>query len=90
MEHISEYLKNQHYVVTNSIEDTIKLTFSISENGTPNISEIKISQAALKEIPDIKNEILNSVNSLPKIYPAIKRGQQVKTEFKLPIIIKVD
>ena len=32
--------------------------------------------------------LVASVKDLPNIFPAIKRGQQVKTEFKLPIIIK--
>jgi len=32
----------------------------------------------------------SSIDSLPKIYPAIKRGQSVSTEFVLPIVVNTD
>jgi hypothetical protein len=52
--------------------------------------EAKIDSVTLHEIPNIKELLKNSLDSLPEIYPAIKRGQQVKTAFTLPVIIQVD
>ena len=46
--------------------------------------------ATSQEIPNIETLITDSLNTLPKIFPAIKRGQQVKTQFKLPIILRVN
>ena len=50
---------------------------------------MEVDSLTNQEIPNIKVLLAKSIDSLPKIFPAIKRGQQVKTEFKLPIIIKV-
>ena len=88
--HIATHLENQHFVVVNTVEDTIRLTFTISENGNPTITALEISDATLNELPEIKSQLINSITTLPEIYPALKRGQQVKTEFILPIIVKVD
>lgn len=88
--HISEFLKNEIIVVSKDISDTIVLNFQVSETGNLKLLRSKIDTATIKEIPEIKTLLAKSLDSLPKIFPAIKRGQQVKTEFKLPVIIKVN
>lgn len=88
--HISEFLKNEIIVVSKDISDTIVLNFQVSETGNLKLLHAKIDTVTTKEIPEIKSLLAKSLDSLPKIFPAIKRGQQVKTEFKLPVIIKVN
>ena len=66
------------------------MKFQISETGILSLMEAKIDSVTLHEIPNIKELLKNSLDSLPEIYPAIKRGQQVKTAFTLPVIIQVD
>lgn len=87
---VFEYLQSQDLVVTKDINDTIDLKLQISEKGVIKLIEVKASSAIEKEIPNIYNLLRQSLDSLPEIYPAIKRGQQVKTEFVLPIIINVN
>lgn len=89
-QHISGYLKKETIIVTHDIYDTIALNFKVSEIGVLTLLNAKIDSLTIQEIPNIKGLLEQSLDSLPKIYPAIKRGQQVTTEFKLPIIINMN
>ncbi len=89
-QHISDYLKKETIIVTQDINDTITLNFKVSEIGLLTLVNAKIDSLTIQEIPNIKDLLNQSLDALPKIHPAIKRGQQVTTEFKLPIIIHVN
>jgi hypothetical protein len=86
--HILKYLENDSIVVTQDVNETIRLHFQVSETGIISLSDVKLDSLIIQEIPNLENLIHSSLDSLPKIFPAIKRGQQVKTEFELPIIIQ--
>lgn len=88
--HILEFLQNENIVVTQDISDTMILKFQVSETGVLKLLQAKIDSVTSVSIPQIENLLYKSLDSLPKIYPATKRGQQVKTEFTLPIIITVN
>lgn len=88
--HITANLSNEIIVVTENVEDTIMINFHISETGNLSVLNIKNKEATKEQIPNLDNLLTTSLDSLPKIFPAIKRGQQVKTEFTLPIVIKVN
>ena len=83
-------LPTQAIVVTKDINDTILITFQISEKGKLSVTNIKSSDLINQQIPKIDTFLLQSLKNIPKIFPAIKRSQQVKTEFKLPVVIKVN
>ena len=84
--HISTQLAKQTFVVTQDINDTIVLELLITEKGQLQIKQFTADSLTLAELPNIKQVIETSLDSLPPIYAAIKRGQQVKSQFKLPII----
>ncbi|GAA3635559.1 hypothetical protein [Flavivirga jejuensis] len=88
--HIFKYLQDEIIVVTKDVNDTINLKLQVSETGIIMLLEAKVDSLTIQEIPNINNLLAKSLDGLPKIFPAIKRGQQVTTEFKLPIIIGVD
>lgn len=88
--HILNHLQKDSIVVNHNINDTINLQIQVSESGDLKLLNTKIDSLTITEIPNIKCLISNSLEDLPKIFPAIKRGQHVKTEFKLPIIIQVN
>ena len=89
-QHITSSLQNKIIIVSQDIEDTLVLEFQILETGEITIKHIGLNETTATEIPEIKNMILESLNTLPKIFPAIKRNQPVKTEFRLPIVIAVN
>ncbi|MGB1307457.1 MAG: hypothetical protein ACPG6B_01005 [Oceanihabitans sp.] len=84
------HLTAKEITVSQDIKDTIMVHFVISETGKIALINSKINLITKQEIPNIETLLLESLDALPKIYPAIKRGQQVKTQFTLPIEIRVD
>lgn len=88
--HVWGFLKNKNLVVTRDINDTLMLQFIVTKNGILELTDIEIDSTTKQEITNIKELLLKSLDSLPKIYPAIKRGQQVTTTFKLPVIINAE
>lgn len=87
---ITTHLQEQSIIVSQDINDTLQIQFQISEKGILSLLEVQIDSLVRHEIPNIENMLHNSLDSLPKIFPALKRGQQVKTEFKLPVIIQMN
>ena len=88
--YITSSLQKDTIIVTQDIEDTILLQLQISDKGILSLVNVNVDSVTNQEIPNIKELLTQSLDSLPKIFPASKRGQQVKTEFKLPIIIHVN
>lgn len=88
--HIVSQLAKEKIVVTKDVNDTIVTKFLISDLGELSVLEVKSSELIKTHIPEIDSFLINSLKGLPKILPAFKRGQQVKTEFRIPIVIKVD
>ena len=64
-------------------KDTIKVTIQVSSKGI--VSVKAINNFNNKEF---KIAIIKSLETLPKIQPAIKAGIPVTTEFVLPIILR--
>ena len=89
-EHISSKILTSNFIVSESINDTVKIAFLISETGNIMIKQISHSDLITDQIPELDSILMLSMNDLPKLFPAIKRGQQVKTEFVLPLVIKAD
>jgi hypothetical protein len=87
--HIFKSLNKENIIVTEPVNDTIYLKLKISELGSLEIHELKNTARIQSQIPNIDTLLINSLSDLPAIYPATKRGQNVKTEFVLPVIIKV-
>ncbi|GAA4294226.1 hypothetical protein [Aestuariibaculum suncheonense] len=88
--HILGFLQHEMIIVTKDVNDTINLEFKLSEQGVLTLVEAKIDSLTMAEIPNLQELISQSLDSLPKIFPASKHGQQVKTAFNLPIIINVE
>lgn len=89
-QHITTRLQHETIIVSQDIDDTVVLEFQISEKGKITIKNITVNEITEAEIPEIKSIISESLNTLPQIFPAIKRDQPVKTAFQLPINIVVN
>lgn len=89
-EFIFKEIHEAEIVASQSINETVTIDFQISETGILTVLDIAESDILKQEIPEFESIIRNALEALPKIYPATKRGQQVKTQFKLPIVISVE
>ena len=88
--HISEYFGTQNLIVTQTVSDTIIIDLLVSNSGEIQISQIQTRELTKQQIPELDSILSSSLKGLPKLYPAIKRSQQVQTAFQLPIILRVD
>lgn len=85
------YLEQQQPVVSKSIDDTIYIYLEVTKTGKPEIDSISaIDSTVTNQLPKIENWLRESIDSLPKIFPASKRGIPVSTAFKMPIVIKAE
>ena len=90
IKHIQKRLSSLKMVVSTDLRDTIFIDFKLSDKGKISILNLKINKETIQALPNITDQIKLAIDSLPKIYPAIKRGQLVTTQFKLPIIVSAD
>lgn len=88
--HINKNLSQHVLVVSETINDTVLLTLNCSSAGQLSIEHIKIKPETQAQLQNIDSIILSGLDSLPKLFPAIKRSQPVATQFTLPIVIKTD
>lgn len=84
------HLEAQQPVVTESLDDTLYLYLKITEKGIPVIDSTEVDSLVVHQLPEIEAWLEQSVDSLPKIYPATKRGIPVATTFKMPIVVKAE
>ena len=89
MMHLSNYFLDKELVVTRTVSDTILIDFLVTKKGYIRISKIKSQKLTQDQIPSLDSIIVNSLASLPKLYPAIKRSQQVQSAFQIPLILAV-
>jgi hypothetical protein len=90
LSHVNHYLASQNIVVSEDVNDTIRLKLMIDNRGHLEIEDIAIKPETRFQIPEIDSLLSQSLKGIPKIFPAIKRGQQVKTAFELPVIVRID
>jgi hypothetical protein len=88
--HVNQFLEQQNIVVSEDVNDTITLKIIINNKGILEVESIDYKPETTIQIPEIDSLLRQSLKGIPKIYPAIKRGQQVTTVFELPIIVKID
>jgi len=86
---LNHSLTQQNIVVTEDVNDTILLTITIDNTGNFNVKNIISNELTKTQIPKIDSLLIHSFDSLPKVYPAIKRSQQVTTQFTLPVVVKI-
>ena len=87
---LNKQLSNQNIIVTEDVNDTIFLKITIDNQGKFSVDDILSSELTKAQIPKIDSLLIHSFDSLPKIYPAIKRSQQVKTQFSLPVVVNIN
>lgn len=85
--HFHDSFLQLRVISPDSINETLLLFLNISKKGEPSIDSMKISAKVQQEFPEIKTWFRQSLDSLPKIDPATKRGIPVATKFILPIKI---
>lgn len=85
--YVTKRFQKENIVFNDSFNETVELRLHISNTGKLTVKSIEIDSFSLEKIPNLDQVLETSFDSIPAILPAIKRGQQVNVEFKLPVII---
>ena len=87
-QHFLKSLQQQALVVHENLNDTLRIQLLIGKGGEVTILQIKKSKKIAEQIPEIDTLIAHSVETLPKVYPALKRDIPVNMKIQMPIILK--
>ncbi|MDG5490338.1 hypothetical protein [Psychroserpens sp. SPM9] len=87
---LNKNLSEYQIVVSEEINDTVQLQITIDNQGQFFVDDIISNEMTKAQIPQLDSLLRKSLEGLPKISPAIKRSQHVKTKFVLPVIIKIE
>jgi len=80
----------QHtFIIKDSIDELIYVDLIISSEGIFTLHAIQSSNNIKKVLPQLDGLLRESVEKLPKIYAANKRGIPVSVKYSLPIRIKL-
>ena len=85
-----ENLKTNNLVLNRTLIDTVRMVLKVDKIGKISIENMTVSDQNNKYKEVITKSFENTVSSLPKLYPAIKRGQEVDVIFNIPIIISTE
>jgi len=86
--YVHEFVASKNLVTQTDLNSTIQMNFTISNLGEISNLSIVMDSTIQKKIPRLKEWLTHSIDSLPKLLPAYKRGIPVETKFQLPVLIK--
>ena len=84
---LHESLQQKKVILSDSIQEKMLLYISVNAKGVPSLDSLETSVLIEEKVPEMRVWLQKSIEQLPKIYPARKRGIPVKTSFKLPLVI---
>ena len=83
------FIKND-LVLNRTLIDTVFIKFKVDKKGIIEIENIEIGEKILPYKDVINQSFVKTAANLPKLYPAIKRGQEVDVTFELPILVSTE
>ncbi len=83
-------INSENFLVSSDLNEVVLIEFFVNEKGNLKINSIEMDTILQRKLPQLKNYIMTSIDSLQPIAPAYKRGIPVRTSFSLPISIKTN
>jgi len=90
LSHIENHLLNKEMVSSQSLSERVLMMIFVNDAGVISASEIVMDSIVNTELPDLKFWLDQSLKTLPKTSPALKRGIPVTTQFTLPVVIETE
>lgn len=86
---IGEELQKQVFTIKDSIDEIVNVSLIIDSKGKIQFEKMDASEIINNQLPKLDSVISASIQKIPAIYPAIKRGIPVTTKYTLPIRIQL-
>ena len=87
---IAHQLSTFSLAVKAPIDEMITVIIFINREGQFYLSQLRTTPEVIAQLPKLDSILNLAVKRLPKVYPALKRGIPVATQYELPIRIKVE
>ena len=84
---LANSLQKNELKVKDCVNDTTLIDLLIDKTGKASVVTIKSSENITNLFPSLDTIIRRSVNELPTIKPALKRGIMVNSQYRLTVII---
>ncbi len=85
--HLSADLQEFQLVSERNIKDVVFLDFMLESDGGIAIVSIENQEILGNQAASFRQRIRQSLDRLPKIEPALKRGVPVRAKFRIPIFL---
>jgi len=90
LSHFSTILQDFEFVLDEEVHDTIYVDFIMDHQGLIAVLEVEKNPIVQSRIPEFETIITQSLKTLPKVAPALKRGIPVNAKFRIPIILNTN
>ena len=87
---LKKNLADNDFVLNRTLIDTIFFNLKIDKTGNVSYEKIQTNEDLNKYQNAIETALNVTIENLPKVYPAIKRGQPVDVEFNFPLLISTE
>ena len=86
---IGAELQKHQFVIRDSISEIVYVDLLINSNGKIVLEAMESSEEIKNKLPKLDSILRISVDKIPNVYAAIKRGIPVTTKYRLPIKIQI-
>ena len=87
---LKKNLVDNDFILNRTLVDTVYFNLKIDKLGIVSYENIVIDKELTKYQSVIENALNITIENLPKVYPALKRGQPVDVEFNFPLLISTE
>ncbi len=87
LSHLSADLQEFQLTSETEIKDVVFLDFRIENDGIITILDIENKEIFGPQMEKFEDKVAESLKSLPRIEPALKRGIPVSANFRIPIFL---
>jgi hypothetical protein len=88
--HFSMTLQDFEFILDEDLDDTIYVDFLVDQEGAMTVLDIETNSIIQEQIPEFNGIITQSLKSLPRVEPALKRGIPVNAKFRIPIVLNTN
>ncbi|WP_123897441.1 hypothetical protein [Aureibaculum marinum] len=85
---LSESLNKADIKVQEAVNDTAWIDILIDNTGRASLVNVNSTNAIDEQIPDFKEILKVSIQRLPSMKPAVKRGIFVKSQYRMAVEVK--
>ncbi len=87
---LKQNLVDNNFILNRTLVDTVYFDLKIDKQGNVSYEKIVIDENLNTYKNAIETALNITIENLPKVYPALKRGQPVDVEFNFPLVISTE